>query len=802
MPLNAVMMRYYFFCLCCCFYFPAPILGSIQSKNGFLIHGKIDGLKDGALIYLVKYSSKDTVAQAKVLDGKFQLSGMVPNGTEYFYIYLEKTQSDSRSTDFLLENKTLQLEGNISQWPYVRLSGSVSNCELEEVMDIWNSTKEKKARTDKIKKFINSHVSSIYVPDLIRRMDRSFDISERQTMYNNLSESSKNCFFGKQLLQSLDESKQRGRIAPNMIIPSFSVTDVNGESVSIYELASKGKLTLIDFWASWCKPCKEAIPNLKEVYNSFNAEGFNIVSIAVGEKDASWKKALAQDKTDWIHVRDAIDTTIKIFDIPGIPGFILIDSIGKLIAFDCPGSEVKPFGPKVTGVELYSTIDALTKVVRKYNSSLIKNSSRDITNNSDKKITAVKVGAIVPDVELGKIALSASKKTLRVSDFRGKLLILDFWSTKCAVCISQFDHLNQLQQKFKSDLVILPVGFDGRVEGKINQFLGKAKGKYNELKLPSVIQGPQDTTLMKLFPFGSLPHIVWISPSGELLGVTENYALTEANISAIISGKKLKFSEKIITRLLDPQEKLFLNSSFGSKLEFGSVFSGFIDTLAIMISEQIDASNEYPFHRWYWVNSTIFDLYKAVFKDEIPELNKDGLGNKRFIVDSDRNWLDWGDKEEKMDNWGVDSFKQNCLWGYELILPKSLNRNQVKIKMKNDLDDFFGFSSKYEMRKVRCLILNQKKNNKISIDSIERTANDKYQLVESSTIVNLLNTYLQTRMPIMNGNLESRSDYLLPKRLKYTAIDMEEVLILNNFELLEEEKDIMTISLKDKSKSL
>ncbi|MNY40348.1 Thiol-disulfide oxidoreductase ResA [compost metagenome] len=99
------------------------------------------------------------------------------------------------------------------------------------------------------------------------------------------------------------------------------------------DIVSASKVTLIDFWASWCKPCRAEIPFLKSAYTKYRSKGFNIISIAVRDRKADWKKALNEEGTAWVNGIEQDGEVWKMFDFQSIPAYALVDGQGKIIAF-------------------------------------------------------------------------------------------------------------------------------------------------------------------------------------------------------------------------------------------------------------------------------------------------------------------------------------------------------------------------------------------------------------------------------------------------------------------------------------
>lgn len=151
------------------------------------------------------------------------------------------------------------------------------------------------------------------------------------------------------------QSSKHPVLKPGKVISNFAITLVNGEKSNILDIAGKSKYTLIDFWASWCVPCRNEFPKLRQVFTTYNKNGFNILGLA-NDNDASWKKAIGEDQTPWQHCRDIGEVIFKQFGILAIPSYLLIDNEGKIIAASVTTmSGTIEFGPSIADGEKIAT---------------------------------------------------------------------------------------------------------------------------------------------------------------------------------------------------------------------------------------------------------------------------------------------------------------------------------------------------------------------------------------------------------------------------------------------------------------
>ncbi len=188
----------------------------------------------------------------------------------------------------------------------------------------------------------------------------------------------------------------------------------------------------------------------------------------------------------------------------------------------------------------------------------------------------LKVGYVVPDVRVSGVSgLNGFGSSVRlVSDFKGKLVLLDFWATWCAPCRFMVPRLDSLQRVFGADLVVLPVSYEP--EGLVRPVLAAMK-RVKDFALPEVMG---DTVLGKLFPHRSLPHFVWLM-DGKVLAVTEYEEVTATNISAALKGRAGLAEKKDVLLAYDKDRPLFVqgNGGDGTAAVYRSLLTGYVPGL-------------------------------------------------------------------------------------------------------------------------------------------------------------------------------------------------------------------------------
>ncbi|MBP6432775.1 MAG: TlpA family protein disulfide reductase [Ferruginibacter sp.] len=134
----------------------------------------------------------------------------------------------------------------------------------------------------------------------------------------------------------------QAQITIGELAPEISLPDAKGNTVTLSSF--KGKIVLIDFWASWCGPCRVTNPKVVKLYNKYKASGFEVFGVSFDEKTSAWKRAI---KTDKINYSQVIDTKIwegevaYKYGIEAIPTTFLLDKEGKIVAIDLEGKELE-----------------------------------------------------------------------------------------------------------------------------------------------------------------------------------------------------------------------------------------------------------------------------------------------------------------------------------------------------------------------------------------------------------------------------------------------------------------------------
>jgi len=193
-------------------------------------------------------------------------------------------------------------------------------------------------RQQKERDWVKSHPNSLIAAFLVDLYATTWGRKNTETLYKSLSDQMKASRYGRQILEYISVNKD---IKVGDRYADFEQADTSGKIIKLSQV--EGKFVLLDFWASWCGPCRKENPNLVKTYARFKEKGFAILGVSVDDDKNQWLSAIKYDQLSWQNVSDIRGTKNKavlLYGVNRFPTNFLIDSNGIVIAKDLRGKQL------------------------------------------------------------------------------------------------------------------------------------------------------------------------------------------------------------------------------------------------------------------------------------------------------------------------------------------------------------------------------------------------------------------------------------------------------------------------------
>ncbi len=337
-----------------------------QAQQGFVVKGNLANLKDSTLVFITD-AQGTTIAQDNALNGKFSLEGKTES-TAYFQInFIGKPDV----YELFMSNEKVTLTGNINEIKKAVSLGSKSQTEftaflnkflplndkISKLISIINAEQNSKKRDSLIKQFevLKSNIKT-QVNQFIKLKPNSivssfllFQFSQLlgddkvvEQKFKTFKGDATKGLFAEMIAQKIAANAKPKPGSIGSFAQDFTQVDPNDNPISLSSF--KGKYVLLDFWASWCGPCRKENPNVVAAYHKYKNKNFTILGISLDSQKPNWIKAIADDGLTWPQVSDLKgwqNVVAQMYQVGSIPQNYLLDPTGKIIAINLRGEDLE-----------------------------------------------------------------------------------------------------------------------------------------------------------------------------------------------------------------------------------------------------------------------------------------------------------------------------------------------------------------------------------------------------------------------------------------------------------------------------
>ena len=333
--------------------FAFPIFGYSQTSpsgkttsvnEGYEINGNVTGYVDGASVSFLNQQTGVPEKQTTIEKGKFTIKGHLEEPSFIVLVFGDQPPA----IPLFIDNSKIKIEGDKNNLEALSITGSKTQDQFAEyskamkpyekifmpdsAKDAASVAAVEKISEDFVKKYPSSYVAPIAIIRILQSSENEV-IADRlfQLMSKDVKKSA--------LSKYVDQQLALAKINPiGSEIVDFSQNDTSGHTVRVSSF--RGKYVLIDFWASWCRPCRMENPNVVAAYNKYSKKDFTVLGVSLDQAKQAWLSAIKMDGLTWTHVSDLKgwgNDVATLFKITSIPQNILIDPKGKIIAKNLRG---------------------------------------------------------------------------------------------------------------------------------------------------------------------------------------------------------------------------------------------------------------------------------------------------------------------------------------------------------------------------------------------------------------------------------------------------------------------------------
>lgn len=305
---------------------------------------------EGKMVYLMKGRGNDAKAvdSVEIRQGKFHLEGSLERMDRYtlkvgrfqreVFLDAQPIVAYFAPSKYDSTKMALAVKGSPEQEMLARGDEYMMN---RMMFALFRVAKEELAKYDAsmvsvVDSNLRLHTTALFLTDMLQT---EYPFAELVRQCESLSPEVKASWMGRELAEKVAAEKQ---IRVGGTAPEIALTDPQGKTRSLSEL--RGKWVIVDFWASWCGPCRKKFPELKALYDAYHAAGLEVYGVSLDDKKEAWTMAIADLELPWLHVSSlkGWDCPVaKTYRVTGIPKMFLLNPQGVIVGVDLPEQELK-----------------------------------------------------------------------------------------------------------------------------------------------------------------------------------------------------------------------------------------------------------------------------------------------------------------------------------------------------------------------------------------------------------------------------------------------------------------------------
>lgn len=344
------------------------VIACNRQQDGFKIKVEIEGAEGNVLLEKRGGQNLVPVDTAEIEDGVAVLEGE----TDYPQDYYLSLEGDRNKSLVFVENENITVTGKVDSMANLEVTGSQTHSEFAEInstinavgseyMQLYQQARQAigagdTARAQQLmdqvnemvqttiimqKEFIKENPGSYVSPYFLANIHNRVEVNELDELVSSLEPHMDTLQVVENLKNRIEGLK---KVAVGATAPDFTMNDPDGNPVKFSDVYSQNELTLLDFWAGWCGPCRAENPNVVAVYNDYKDEGFTVFGVSLDRTEDAWLKAIEDDQLTWTHVSDLAywsNAAAQLYMVNSIPASFLVDSSGKILAKDKRGDELR-----------------------------------------------------------------------------------------------------------------------------------------------------------------------------------------------------------------------------------------------------------------------------------------------------------------------------------------------------------------------------------------------------------------------------------------------------------------------------